>query len=421
MVSGLFCKYLPDMKRIMIYIVSALVLFSCSNDVEKWTPTGGGGTVTPPGPSEDVVWHERAKETFDLINQYYRISSGTWAGLYNENYPKGSENSSYLWPYDGLVSGVALLHRLGYGDIDYPAMIDQFERYWYEKDGVGGYGSQTNGTSGQADRFYDDNSIVGLDLVEAYNLTGDTEYVERAGRIVDFLAAGEDDIFGGALWWNESAKNQPGNDNSNKPACANGYATSFLLHYYQVCPQEEKSDVLAFAKRLYDWLVDNLRDPADGCYWNDKGADGNINNTKWTYNTGVMISNGIDLFRITGEQEYLDQAKESAMGSYSYFVKLDPLAGMLVYPGNDPWFTIKLINAYIDIEPYYSQASSYINTFINFADNAWENARQDNGLFFENWTGTANPDRDKQLLMQDAALESFGVIALYKGEKVERQ
>ena len=404
------------MKRIF-YVASALLLLSCSNDVEKWEPSGGGGQ-TPPGPGEEIVWHERAKEAFDLINQFYRISSGPWSGLYNESCPKGSENSSYLWPYDGLMSGVALLHRLGYDEIDYAAMTDQFERYWYVKNGVGGYGSQTDGTSGQADRFYDDNSIVGLDLVEAYSLTGDNRYLERAGRIVDFLASGKDDVFGGALWWNESLKNQPGYDSSNKPACANGYATSFLLHYYQVCPDEEKTEVLSFARELYDWLVENLRDPSDGCYWNDKGADGSVNQTKWTYNTGVMISNGVDLFRITGDQKYLDQAKESAMGSYGYFVKLDPLAGTLVYPDHDPWFTIKLINAYIDIEPYYSNASSYISTFMNFADSAWKNARQSNGLFYENWTGKANPDRDKTLLMQDAALESFGVIALYKGEKV---
>ena len=68
-------------------MVSALALLSCSNDVEKWEPTGGGSTTTPPDPSEDVVWHERARETFDLIDRYYGIASGTWAGLYNENYP----------------------------------------------------------------------------------------------------------------------------------------------------------------------------------------------------------------------------------------------------------------------------------------------------------------------------------------------
>lgn len=403
-----------------IFLVAAVMLMSCSNDVEKWEPTGGGQTP-PPSTSEDVVWHERAREMFDLINQYYRITAGAWKDLYNENYPKGSENSSYLWPYDGLMSGVALLYRLGYDDIDYSSMIDQFERYWYVKNGVGGYGSQTDGTSGSADRFYDDNSIVGLDLVEAYNLTGETRFLERAGRIVDFLKSGEDDIFGGALWWNESAKNQPGNGNSNKPACANGYAVSFLLHYYEVCPDSEKSEVLTFAKRIYGWLTENLRDPSDGCYWNDRGADGNINTTKWTYNTGVMISNGVRLFRITADQAYLDEAKESALGSYNYFVKPNPGAGLaLAYPDHDPWFTIKLVNAYIELEPYYSTASSYVDTFEDFADFAWNNARQTNGLFYEDWTGQG-PDssRDGGLLMQDAALESFGVIAVYNNETVE--
>lgn len=406
------------MKKTILIVASVLAMSSCSNDVEKWVPSGGGTSSSDS--AEDVVWHERAMETFELISRYYSISSGAWEGLYNENYPKGSENSSYLWPYDGLVTGVATLYSLGYDDMDYPGMVDQFERYWCVKNDVGGYASSTNGTSGETDRYYDDNSIVGLDLVEAYLLTGEAQYLERAGRIVDFLLSGEDDVFGGGLWWNESLKNVSGNDSSNKAACSNSFATLFLLEYYAVCPDDEKTEVLAFAKRLYTWLVENLRDSSDGCYWNDMSADGDINTTKWTYNTGAMISNGVRLFRISGDQNYLDQAIESASGSYNYFVKSNPAAGLaLAYPDHDPWFTIKLINAYVDIEPYFSGASAYINTFINFADNAWEKARQSNGLFYEDWTGNANPDRDKQLLMQDAALESFGVIALYNGETVE--
>lgn len=411
------------MRKSIYYFVSALLLISCSNDVEEWNPGDGGGQTPPPATAEDAVWHERAKEVFDLINQYYRIPSGTWAGLYNENYPKGSENSSYLWPYDGFVSGAAALYELGY-DIDYTTLVDQFSSWWTDSGAkpVGGYASGTRGTNvgGEGDRFYDDNSIVGLDLVEAYRLTGDEKYRTWAGNIVDFLLAGEDDVFGGGVWWNESLINVSENDSSNKPACGNSFATLFLLEYYDICDDSsEKAEVLAFAKRLYAWLVDNLRDPSDGCYWNDKSSDGDINTVKWTYNTGAMISNGVRLYRITSNQEYLDQAKESAMGSYGYFVKLDPVAGSLVYPDHDPWFTVKLIKAYIDIEPYFSTASSYIEAFINFADSAWDNARQDNGLFYEDWTGTPEADRDKQLLMQDAALESFGMIALYKREKVE--
>ena len=40
--------------------------------------------------------------------------------------------------------------------------------------------------------------------------------------------------------------------------------------------------------------------------------------------------------------------------------------------------------------------------------------------FYEDWTGT-DPKRAEQLLMQDAALESLGIIALYKGETVTEE
>ena len=144
-----------------------------------------------------------------------------------------------------------------------------------------------------------------------------------------------------------------------------------------------------------------------------------LREVKWTYNTGAMISNGVRLYKITGEQTYLDSAIASSDGAYNYFVR--PLNGLaLAYPDHDPWFTTKLVRAFIDIEPYYKNAGNYIKTFINFLDYAYENARLSSGLFYEDWTGT-DPKRAEQLLMQDAALESLGIIALYKGETVTEE
>ena len=405
------------MLRIKVLLVTlTTVLISCGGSgVEEFTPPANPSD--PEEPTEKIVYHERAKALFDLINQYYQVKNGPTRGLYNENYPKqaGDLSASFLWPYDGLVSGAANLYALGY-DFDYKGMVDRFELYWRTSGDVniGGYGSQTNGVSGSGTRFYDDNSIVGIDLVHAYKLTGDQTYLERAKRIVSFLKSGEDNVHGGGLWWNESQKNQAGVGDSNKPACANGYATLFLLEYYHVCASEEKSDVLAFAKRLYNWLYTNLRDPEDNNYWNDKQVNGAINKTKWTYNTGVMISNGVRLYRITGDEKYLDHAKASAEGAYNYFVR--PANGMaLAYPANDPWFTIKLINAFVDILPYYKTAQNYIDTFINFTDHAYEKARNQTGFFYEDWTG-GSPKRIESLLMQAAALDGLSLIALYKGE-----
>ncbi len=397
---------------IMIFITTVL---SCGQrDVEKVPDNNGGNGAT--APEDTLSYAEKAMDLFEKINQYYRVTAGRTAGYYNENYPKRSSDNdaSFLWPYDGLMSGVATLQALGY-DVDYQTMVTRFEGYYRERavENIGGYGSQTNGSTGDGDRFYDDNSIVGIDLVTAYELTGNFTYVERAARIVPFLKTGEDEVYGGGLWWEEQLRNVPGNGDSNKPACSNGFATLFLLRYYNVCSDNEKTDVLAFAKRLYNWVYENLRD-TDACYWNDKNADGTINQTKWTYNTGAMISSGVLLYRITGESQYLDQAKESASGSYNRFVTTSS-GPAIAYPNHDPWFTVKLINSYIEILPYYSKASDYIDVFVNYLDYAYRHARSEEGLYYEDWTGSST-GRMEGLLMQAAALESLGRIAIYKGE-----
>ena len=107
------------MKKIKtILAILPALLFSCAgDDVEKYIPPT---PIAPSEPGEEVVYHKRAKEQFDLINQCYRINSGATEGLYNENYPKkdGDNSASFLWPYDGLVSGAAALHALGY-DVNY--------------------------------------------------------------------------------------------------------------------------------------------------------------------------------------------------------------------------------------------------------------------------------------------------------------
>lgn len=413
-------------RKIFRQIAAALVLTcavaSCNNGIEEWEPTPGPKPDPTPDPTPaEGLWSKRACETYDAICLYYQIKSGNAAGLFNENYPKGAGDgaASFLWPYDGMVSGFACLNRLG-ADVKYTDRVERFQAYYrnYAVMAVGGYGSSTDGKSGGGDRFYDDNSIVGIELVEAYRQTGDGKYLDRCAQIVDFLKTGKDNIFGGALWWCESNIHQPGNDSSNKPACANGYATWFLLQYYEVCPQSEKAEVLAIAKELYSWLYTNLRDPEDNTYWNSKGADGVINRTKWTYNSGAMIAGGLRLYKATGESKYLDQAKATADGAYNYFVRSRnglPLA----YPTNDPWFTIQLIKSYIELEPYHQACKNYINTFITFAEYAWNHGKASNGLFYEDWTGkNINPDRDKSLLMQAAAMESMAVIALYKGETI---
>lgn len=397
------------MKKLLYLLIIFFTVASCDDGSEPYVKPENGGTP----PAETVYCRLRAKEIFDLINQYYKAGD-----LFKENYPvqSGDATYSFLWPYDAMVSSAAQLYLLGY-DVRYTEIVDGFEKYYTQSahnNNIGGYGSSTDGTTGGGTRFYDDNSIVGISLLEAYSITQDATYLSRASGIVPFLTNGIDADLGGALWWNEDFKYNPAQAEANKPACSNGYATLFLLEYYKVCPEAEKQSVLDTAIGLYDWLRSNLYDPATGCYWNDRNANGTINKTLWTYNSAVMIQNGIRLAEITGNSQYMEEATATAQGAYDYFVKTRN--GILSYTDTDPWFNTKLLRAYIDLEPHNEAAKTYIETYYNFINNGYEKARTDDGFFYEDWTA-GSQGRYYSLLMQAAVVESYGALAVYKGEK----
>ena len=371
-------------------------------------PGGGGGEAS-------TLWHEKAWETYQVVERFY----GNQWGLYNENYPKqkGDGDASFLWPYDGMITALALLNRLGY-EVNYATKVENYNTYYWSNKGPKGEacGAYSSGPGGYGERYYDDNSIVGINLVEAYNQLHDAKYLQRCANIVKFLKTGLDNTFGGGVWWCEQLINMPdkSTDGSNKPACANGFAQWFLLSYYEVCPEAEKAEVLALAKALYKWVYTTLRD-TDEVYLNDKGADAKIHGPKWTYNTAAMIAAGHRLYKITGEQHYLEEAIASADAAYNYFVR--PRGSIpLSYPLNDPWFTVKLIHAYIELLPDHTKCSQYLETFVSNVKRAWLDGRQTNGLWYEDWSGVSNVDRDCSLLMQAAAIDALATVALYKGE-----
>ena len=72
-----------------------------------------------------------------------------------------------------------------------------------------------------------------------------------------------------------------------------------------------------------------------------------------------MIQNGVCLYKITNDENYLNEAKASAQGAYGVFVRSVNGIG-LAYPDHDPWFNTKLLRAYIDIAPYDPNVKQYI-------------------------------------------------------------
>jgi mannose/cellobiose epimerase-like protein (N-acyl-D-glucosamine 2-epimerase family) len=124
----------------------------------------------------------------------------------------------------------------------------------------------------------------------------------------------------------------------------------------------------------------------------------------------MMILSGISLYEITEEQSYLDQAIATARSSYSKFTKV--VNDQLFFPSHDSWFNVELMKSFVELSEYDDTSKTYVETFIRNADYAWKNARNNEGQFYEDWSG-GNQGRYYWLLHQACMIEAYGLAELY--------
>ncbi len=292
-------------------------------------------------------------------------------------------------------------------------VIDRLDLYFDDSDDLVAYGAYPP-ELGPSTHFYDDNAVVGLELIRAYQTTGDAVYLQKAEEIMPFQYTGETDrCGGGGIAWNEDHISNPNDPNSIIGMSSSGYTALLALKLYQIT---EKEEYLDFGNRIYNWLHDNLKSSQNDIYWNDVNMTTcEVNEDLYTYNTGVMMQVEIALFEITGSESHLQEAKGLANGAYTVFTRL--FEGERFFPARDPWFHVKLLQGYLDLYKYDENTDLFIDIFIDNANHAWENARNDYGLFYEDWTGNEE-GRDEWLLNQASVVEVFGLIALHKNETV---
>tara|TARA_B100000749_G_scaffold174617_1_gene134756 strand:- start:1335 stop:1931 length:597 start_codon:yes stop_codon:yes gene_type:complete len=196
-----------------------------------------------------------------------------------------------------------------------------------------------------------------------------------------------------------------------KAANTSAYAAYVTSKMYQLT---NESQYRTFAERVYEWNHNTLRDPGDNLYWNDINiGTEQINTTKWTYNAALMIMAGVNLYEISDDQEYLNEAIATARSAYSKFTSV--VNGQIFYQTHDSWFNVELLSAFVQLSAYDSKTDEYIDVFIKNMDYAWDNARNAEGQFFEDWSGNSE-GRYYWLLHQAALIEAYGVVALYENE-----
>lgn len=361
---------------------------------------------------------ERAQQTLDSLYTHYSVDNTC---LLRENHPFDDKHTvtylaseeqanmpnlySYLWPYSGTFSAVNALFETTQ-DKKYLQLLDErvlpgLNEYFDTTRTPNAYSSYVK-SAPASDRFYDDNVWLGIDFTDTYQLTKDKKYLDKAAMIWNFIESGTDDLLGGGIYWCEQKK-------ESKNTCSNAPGSVFALKLFKAT---NDSAYFKKGKALYDWTKEHLQDSTDYLYFDNVRLDGKIGKAKFAYNSGQMMQSAALLYQLTNNPVYLGEAQNIAKECYNYFfTDFTTTSGesFKMIKKGDVWFTAVMLRGFIELY-HLDMNKTYIDAFDKSLSYAWENARDEKGLFHTDLSGN-NKDDKKWLLTQAAIVEMYGRLA----------
>ena len=180
-----------------------------------------------------------------------------------------------------------------------------------------------------ANRYIDDMEWIGLAALRVFQATGNNDFLTVCkdvwygttdnmedpdaafGISKSWTEAGE----GGIFW--ESVKNR-----HSKNACSNGPAAILAARLYQTLGNKED---LEWAKKIYAWEKKFLFSPDSGAIYDNLNTRTGVINTRsiYTYNQGTFLGAAVELYKITGDKTYIDDAIKAADYTISRLINTD--------------------------------------------------------------------------------------------------
>lgn len=472
-------KFIPK----LLLLVS---LFACN---EPSANNNNGNTGTVDVSKQNLL---RAMELTDnAVKNYFTGDGMAMARYYNPYTGARSDEKGSIWMYTSSIEAVnAILHALEaqkeHGKTElYDLHFDRYklllsklyENAAYYKGTFtltsytqtkqwSVYGVDRGGSKGTAlvegiHNVYDDQQWLTRELIEAYKLTGNNDYLTEAEYLTDYILDGWDCVpdasgkeYGGITW---------GPGYVTKHSCSNGPMVSPLVWLYELYKDKDdqityryiatdlsrktvsmkKSDYyLKFAKAVYDWQKKYLL-RSDGVYDDMMGgaSTGNvtyetINGVQYrkhvgltdrvgpaiSYNSGTMLSGASDLYRVTGTSTYLDDIDKLTRASFTYFAKKDAtVSGYYTYDitGFNNWFNGVLMRGYVDSYPVYKNNTVCINSFQQNLDYGYKNFAYKGFLpvnILVGWSLT-NSNNKVEAMFTFAFAAQYATLARYEIEK----
>ena len=265
------------MKKLCIICIASIALLSSCND--------NYNTVVVSNDGYAIDWTAAAdSSTTGLVTNFWNPTK-----QYFNDATSGS-NFQY-WPQ---AHGLDILvdAYLRTNDAKYKILFDQ----WYTGVQAGNGGSFLN-------FFYDDMEWNALALLRTYDVTKDEKFKTAAITVWKDIQTGWNANGGGGISWTKGAP-------ESKNACSNGPACILAARLFQQFGDNSDKD---WALKIYDWEKSTLYISSTGAI-NDSfnSKSGTLSTYVSTYNQGTFIGSALELYKITGEKTYLNDAIKAA-------------------------------------------------------------------------------------------------------------
>lgn len=266
-------------KLIYLMMISLIIFQACEKD--EIDPDNDGGEENA------INWATAAdSSSSSFIYSYWNPAEGYF------NYNNLNKTEFNYWPQAHALD-VAIDAYKRTGDNLYLTTIND----WYE-------GVKAKNGNKFFNVFYDDMEWNALAMLRAYNATNQERYKTAAISVWDDIKTGWNDNAGGGISWK---KDQP----YSKNACSNGPACILAARLYQQFGDESDKE---WALKIYNWEKEYLFNPASGAVYDNINSRTGVIQKDWvfTYNQGTFLGSALELYNITGEKSYLNDAQKAA-------------------------------------------------------------------------------------------------------------
>ena len=371
-------------RRIRIVIFAVCVLVGCSGAA---TGSNGGGTSSP---AQNVTQLQRATSGVQALQAWYSPSTGLYAttGWWN------SANATTV-----LVDYARVSNSTAYNSVF-----------------ASTFSAAQKTSSGFINEYYDDEGWWALAWIDAYDLTGNQQYLAMAESIFTDMADGWDNTCGGGIWWSKAR--------GYKNAIANELFLSVAAHLANRDPQNS-AQYLDWANKEWTWFAqsgmintqslinDGLnisKDPTAATQCTNNGQ------TTWSYNQGVVLGGLVELSKLNSDHSLPQAAQKIATAATTLLVDGN---GILHDPceancgGDGVQFKGIFVRNLIALNSVYPQPT--YKTFVNTNANAiWAQSQGPGFEFGQVWSG---PFDEGNAGSQSSALDAIVGAAILQGGK----